>query len=183
MRRDERPVPRAPGATLTAPLPARAEQARAQAHVRQPQAATSGGPGSAQGARAGSSSACPPAHPQHLPDELLPQGQGLVAGALRRPHGRSPLVRPLSSPRCRGGAAAAAHAGRPRPEGARPRPLPLRAVEPAALCSGAWWICRQRAAPCHIVLQQGIGWEQRCCHGTVTEPAAGERSPWPPAHS
>lgn len=47
----------------------------------------------------------------------------------------------------------------------------------------AWWIRRQRAAPCHIVLQQGIGWEQRCCHGTVTEPAAGERSPWPPAHS
>lgn len=55
-------------------------------HARQPR--------STQGARERSSSA---RSPQHLPDQLLPQGQGVLAVALRRPHGRSPLSRLFSS--------------------------------------------------------------------------------------
>lgn len=151
-------VPRSVGAATAGPAPNQGRagpgpgpgpgQPAPSSHARQPR--------STQGAREGSSSA---RSPQHLPDQLLPQGQGVVAVALRRPHGRSPLSRPLSSsPRCRGGAAAAAHAGRPQPGGARPQPLPLRAAEPAALRSGAWWIW-QLLATSRLTGARGGWWE------------------------
>lgn len=134
--RKERPVPRSAGGSHCGPCsqPGQSRPRPRPGSPKQPRQAAqehAGGPGAEQQRPL----------PAALTRSAAAAGPGCPGGrAAPASWPLSPLeaVLLLSSPRCRGGAAAAAHAGRPQPGGARPQPLPLRAAEPAALRSGAW---------------------------------------------